>query len=66
MKALAQLVDDPQFDGIVGAVDDIADGGFGDAAADEELVLGHPMLRQQLRKPHAHRLIQLHSITARP
>lgn len=40
-ETLADLVDDPQFHGIVGTVDNVADGGFGDTAFAEELVLGH-------------------------
>ena len=31
-QALAQLMDDPQLHGVIGAVHNIADGGFGNAA----------------------------------
>lgn len=32
LKALTKLMDDPQLYGIVGAVDDVENGGFGNAA----------------------------------
>lgn len=40
-KALAEFVDDAQFNRIIGAVYDVADGGFWHTAFDVKLVLRH-------------------------
>ena len=53
-------MDDPQLYGIIGAVDDIVNGGFGNATFHGELVLGHVALVQQLRKTLTDNLIQFH------
>ena len=57
---MTQFVDDPQLYGIIGAVDDIANGGFGNATFHVELVLDHVALIQQLRKTLTDSLIQFH------
>ena len=59
-EALADLMDDPQFDGIVSTVHDVAQGGFGNAAFDEKLVLSHVMFCQKLIEPDTDCLIELH------
>ena len=59
-KPLADFVNDPQLHGIVGAVDDVVDGGFGDTAAGEQLILGHFLFLKKLLEPFADCLIQLH------
>lgn len=59
-EALADLMEDPQLYGIVGAGQQIAQGGFGNTAFDEQLVLGHILLGQKLFDPQTYRLIQLH------
>ena len=43
-EALAQFVDDSELHGIVGAVDQIADGGLRNAAFGKQLILGHVVL----------------------
>ena len=53
-------MNDPQLYGIIGAVDDIMDGGFGNTAFDKKLILGHIVLLQQLRQPLADCFIQMH------
>lgn len=57
-KALAQLMNYPQFHRIKGAVDNIANRGFGYAGFCMELVLRHAALVQQLCQPHTDSLIQ--------
>ena len=66
VHSLAQLVDDPQLYGVVGAIDDIAYGRFWNAAFDIELILRHPALAQKLGQSKADRPIQLHLITPPP
>ena len=60
-KKFQQLMQHPQLDRIVGAVDHIADGRLGHAAFQEQLILRHILLRQQLCQPPADRFIQLHT-----
>ena len=45
-KALTDLVDDPQLDGIVGAVNDVVESSLGDAAFYKELILRHSAFLQ--------------------
>ena len=62
-QSLAHFVNDAQLHRIVGTVDDVADGGLGHAAFDEQLILRHLLFLQQLRQPLTDRLIELHFIT---
>lgn len=60
LKALTDLVDDPQLHGIVSALNNIVDGGFGNAAFGKQLILCHSVLAQQFLQPQAHSLVQFH------
>ena len=53
-------MDDPQFYGIVRAVDNVIDGGLGNTASGKQLILGHFMLLKKLPQPFTDCLIQLH------
>ena len=59
-EALAQFMDNSQLYGIIGAMNQIADGGFWNTALGKQLILGHPMLRQKLLQPQADCLVQFH------
>lgn len=60
-QPLAHFMEDPQFYGIVRAVDDVADGGLGNAAFPIQLILRHLLFGQQIAKASADRLIQFQS-----
>ena len=49
--------------GVVGAIDDITDGGFWYAAFHIKLILRHVALTKELFQTGADRLVQLHIIT---
>lgn len=57
IQTLAHFVDNPQFYGIVGTVDDIAYGGFWHAAFHIQLILRHVSFIQQFREALAYRQI---------
>ena len=59
-QALTQLMDDPQLHRVIGAVHNIADGGFGDATFHIQLILCHISFVQQLQKALADCLVQSH------
>lgn len=59
-KTLTDFVNDPKLHRIIGAVDDVVDGGFRDTAAGEQLVLGHVLFFKKLFQPQADCLVQLH------
>lgn len=60
LEALADLVYDPQFYRVIGTGDEVVQGGFGNAAFCEQLVLGHAPLLKKLGHPLTDCLIQLH------
>ncbi len=53
IQSLTQLVDDSQFDRVIGAIDDVSNGRLGDAAFHIELILCHPAFLEELTEPHA-------------
>ena len=57
LQTLAHLVNNPQLYGIVGTVDDIADGRFGHTTFHIQLILCHVPFIQQFREALAYRLI---------
>ena len=57
-QSLTKLVNDSQFDRIVGTVGETADGRFGYAAFGKKLVLGHRTLPQQLLQAQTNGLIE--------
>jgi hypothetical protein len=61
-ESLADLVDNAKLDGVESAADNVVDCGFGDAAADIELVLGHLGFVQKFLQTKTHSLIQFHGI----
>ena len=63
LKSLADLVDDPKFDRVIGTLDEVAYGRFGNTAPGRKLVLGHVVLCQQLGNALADGFIHLHRIT---
>jgi hypothetical protein len=62
-KALTDLVDDPQLDGIVGAVNDVIESSLGDTAFYKELILRHSAFLQQLCNPHTDGLIEMQHLS---
>ena len=56
LKALSDLVNDMQFHGVVLAIYNIANNGFGQAALHGQLILGHTAFTQQFPQPPANRL----------
>ena len=62
-QSLTHLMYNAQFDGIIGTVDDIADGRLRYAALDKELILRHALFFQKLFQPLTDRFIQQHAIT---
>ena len=59
LEPLAKFMDDPQLDGSIAAGNQIMNGGLGNAAQHEQLILGHISFFQKLRKPQTDSLIQL-------
>ena len=59
IQPLTDFVDYAELHEIVSAVDDIADCGFGHAAAHIKLILRHVPFRQKFFQPAADRLVQL-------
>ena len=57
LQALADLVDHAQLYRVIGAIDDIADGGLGHAAFYIELILRHIPLAQELFQTGTDRLV---------
>ena len=57
LKALAQLMNQAQLHGIVGAIDDIADGRLGHSAFHIKLILCHISLAQELFQTGTDRLV---------
>ena len=57
LKALAYFVDHAQLYRVIGAIDDITDGGFGHAALYIELILRHVSLAQKLFQAGTDRLV---------
>ena len=62
IQSLADFVNHAELHGIVGAIDDVADRGFGHAAAHIKLILRHMPLSQKLLEPCADCLVQLQLI----
>ena len=60
LQSLAYFVNDPQFYGIIGTMDDVVDGRFGYAGFGKQLILGHTAFLQQLAQSFADGLIQFH------
>jgi hypothetical protein len=63
LKTLADLMENPKFNGIIGAVDQIVDGGLGHTAFGGELILRHISLGQEFLLAKTDGLIQLHETT---
>lgn len=61
-ESLTHFMDYSEFYGIIGAVDQIADGGFWYAAFYIQLIIGHILLFQQFGNSFADGLIQLHHL----
>jgi len=59
-QSLAYFMNDPQFYGIIGTMDDVVDGGLGYTGFGKQLILGHTALLQQLTQTFADSLIQFH------
>jgi len=59
-ESLTQFVKNPQDNGIIGAIDQISDGRFRDAAALIQRILCHVLLGKKFLQPLADRLIQVH------
>ena len=60
LQSLAYFVNDPQFYGIIGTMDDVVDGRFGYAGFRKQLILGHTAFLEQLAQTLADGLIQFH------
>lgn len=64
-KPLTYFMDDTQFYGIIGTVNDVSNGGFRHTAFLIKLILGHIPLFEKFSEPLPNGFIELHIITTR-
>lgn len=62
LKALTYFVDNTQLYRIIGALDDVVNGGFGYTTFGKKLILGHAVLVKQLFYTQTNGFIQFHQI----